>query len=150
MRPDSENDDLRASPAYQLWLASNAWLRIVRRALEPLDLTHAQYVVLASTMRLTKGAQHPSQAEVCRFAALDENMASQVVKVLMEKGFIERLRHPADGRAHALKLTEIGSELTLRAREAVKPATERFFARLGDEIPAFTALLQTLNEREDG
>ena len=148
MRADTQIEELQESPAYQLWLASNAWLRMVRRSWEPLDLTHAQYVILAFTDRLTGEGQYPTQAQVCRFAALDENMTSQVVKVLADKGLLERFRHPDDGRAHALKLTESGRELDRRARETLKPAGARVFAALGDEIPTLTRLLRALNEQE--
>lgn len=135
------------SPAYQLWIASNSWLRAVRRALEPLDLTHVQFIILGSIQRLAEDGLQPTQAEVCRFAALDENMMSQVVKVLTEKGLIKRVKHPADGRAQFLELTEAGKQLRDRARESVLPATHEFFSILGDEVGELTRLLRQLNDR---
>ncbi|RYG87116.1 hypothetical protein EON77_02645 [bacterium] len=44
--------ELLESPGYQMWLATNAWQRIVRTGLEPLGVTHAQYAVLVTIARL--------------------------------------------------------------------------------------------------
>jgi DNA-binding MarR family transcriptional regulator len=144
------SDEVKQSPAYQLWLASNAWVRVVRKALEPLDLTHVQYVVLSSAVRLAREHDVVTQADVCRFAALDENMMSQVVKTLVGKGLLERVPHPDDRRAHVLVPTDVGLSLAEAARAAVKPATERFFASLGSDLPNFTRLLRTLNGEDAG
>ena len=71
--------ELSANPAYQLWLATNAWQRCIRKALEPFDITHCQFVVLASVDLLADAGDLPTQVAVHRFAAIDENMTSQVV-----------------------------------------------------------------------
>ncbi|MEA2553414.1 MAG: hypothetical protein QOJ65_1590 [Fimbriimonadaceae bacterium] len=137
--------DPRLSPAYQLWLASNAWQRKVRRALEPFDLTHVQFVILASIDLLAREGTQPTQIAVCRFAALDENMTSQVVKTLIQKGLVRREQHADDARAKILALTKSGQETTCGARSAVKPATLAFFAPLGERADELTALLADLN-----
>lgn len=138
-------EDLRESPAYQLWLASNAWQRVVRRALEPLGITHVQFVVLASLDRLVRGGRAVTQVDVCRFGALDENMTSQVVKILCEKGQIEKKRHPEDGRASSLSLTASGRALVEAARHIIIPAKDEFFGVLGPDAERLAQLLDRLN-----
>src|SRR5690349_11741328 len=93
--------DLERSPAYQLWLATNAWQRMIRRALEPLDLTHAQFIAIASIDRLA-ACKMVTQVQIAKFCGFDENMTSQLVKSLEAKGLIARSKHPTDARAHSL------------------------------------------------
>ncbi|MBS1705274.1 MAG: winged helix DNA-binding protein [Armatimonadetes bacterium] len=147
MSSQSRPDELKGSPAYQLWLATNAWQRAVRKALEPLELTHAQFVVLASVQWLSKDAAMPTQADVCRFGALDENMTSQLVRVLSEKGFLTRCAQPGDKRAHGLRLTPSGMDLVELARAEVKPAAGKYFSKLNeDQLTQLTTLLRELND----
>jgi DNA-binding MarR family transcriptional regulator len=134
------------SPAYQLWLASNAWQRAVRRVLDPLDLTHVQFVILAAVSILESDEEPVTQAKVCRFGALDENMTSQVVKNLTDKGLLSRERHPHDGRAYVLSLTPSGEDLTTRARAAVRPVTAAFFEPLGSRAADLASMLSELTE----
>jgi DNA-binding MarR family transcriptional regulator len=130
-----QNFDPSNSPAYQLWLATNAWQRCVRKALEPSGVTHCQFIILASIDLLREAGELPTQVAVHRFAQIDENMTSQVVKTLIAKGFIDRGR-----------LSESGSELLKTARGVVRPAIDDFFGPLGDDRDHLTYLLRKLNE----
>ena len=138
--------DPSKSPAYQLWLATNAWQRCVRKALEPFDITHCQFIILASIDLLKESGELPTQVAVHRFGQIDENMTSQVVRTLMSKGFLNRTKHPTDGRGNVLGLTQSGFELLETARGAVRPAIDEFFAPLGDDLIQITELLRKLNE----
>jgi DNA-binding MarR family transcriptional regulator len=140
--------DLRENPAYQLWLATNSWQRQVRRALEPLGLTHVQYTVLAATRRLGCDDQPVTQADVCRFGSLDPNMASQVVRSLENKGLLQRLPHPTDGRAQQLVLQPAGAELLERAKSAVMPVSKGFFAPLGEQQRELARMLGVLASQD--
>ena len=71
---------LDKSAGYQMWLASNAWQRLVRKVLEPFDLTHAQFAVLAFIDRLSRSEEFVTQALISRHADIDENMASQIAR----------------------------------------------------------------------
>lgn len=133
----------------QLWRASNAWLRVVRRALEPLDLTHVQYILLATLQSRFDPDEIVTQRRLCRTALIDENMASQVIRTLVEKGLVRREPHPTDGRAQRLVVTPRGHEVANAGRAAVLPASESFFARLGDRLPELTGMLEEL-AAEDG
>ena len=144
-----KNFDPSKSPAYQLWLATNAWQRLVRKALEPLDVTHCQFVIMASIDLLHNEGEPTSQVAVHRFAQIDENMTSQVVRTLMSKGFIARSPNPADKRGHILSLTESGTKLLETARGAVRPAVDEFFRPVGDDLEQLTLLLRKVNESEN-
>ena len=138
--------DPSKSPAYQLWLATNAWQRCLRKALEPFDVTHCQFIILASINFLKESGELPTQVAVHRFAEIDENMTSQVVKTMIAKGYLGRSKHPTDGRGHVLGLTKSGMQLLESARSVVRPAADHFFSPLGEDLGPLTDLLRKLNE----
>lgn len=140
--------ELDRSPAYQLWLVTNAWQRRVRRALEPLGLTHVQFLILASVDILSAREETVTQAAVSRFAAIDENMTSQVIRTLEQHGLLQRNPHPSDARARSLALTGEGAEQVRVAREHLRPAKEEMFRCLGDDLPQFTSLLARVADAE--
>lgn len=121
---------LSESPAYQLWLASNAWVRYLKRVLRPFKLTHVQFAILTALDVLCAEKEQVSQADVARFGALDENMISQVSRALARRDLLERVPHPVDRRAHSLVLTDAGTALIGEARLAVRAASKEFFAVL--------------------
>lgn len=136
--------DLEKNPGYQLWQATNAWQRIIRKALEPLQITHVQFVLLASIDFLSHQAEVVTQAQVSRFAATDENMTSQVIRSLAERGLVTRDEHPTDARARCLALTDSGQALLGKAKDEVMPARDRFFAPLGDRAEILADLLREI------
>ncbi|MFG1781423.1 MarR family winged helix-turn-helix transcriptional regulator [Rhodococcus oryzae] len=115
------------SPGFLLWHATLRWQRGIAEALEPLGLTHVQFVLLACTWWLNTHDENPNQLAVARQAGTDVKMTSQVVRTLEKKGLIERHVDPADTRARLLRVTESGAALAPRAIEAVEAVDRRFF-----------------------
>lgn len=60
-------------------------------------------------------AQHRSRLmtlnELAARLSLDKSTSSRVIDALERKGYVERLRHPGDGRAVELKMTKTGRRL---------------------------------------
>jgi DNA-binding MarR family transcriptional regulator len=133
--------DPNASPARQLWLAGNAWHRMIRRALEPLGLTHAQYLLLASLDYLSQREETVTLRTLCRFAPMDENMASQVMRSLIDRGWVERTDHPTDRRSQRLEPTGSGRAKVAEALSISKPANAEFFRPLGPKAKELAAML---------
>ena len=140
----SRRSELSESPTYQLWLATNSWQRVLRRALQPLGVTHVQYTILASVSLLGSEGEVVTQTDVCRFGSLDPNMVSEVVGCLVNRHLISRLEHPTDRRARRLELTEEGRELVTRAKSAIQPLMTEFFAPLGEESKSLARMLGKL------
>lgn len=131
------------SPGFLLWKLSNAWQRRQRAALKPFDLTHAQFVLLATTT-WHGGDQELTQAQVSASSGIDPMTTSQLLRALEAAGLVERRVHSGDPRAKAIAVTAAGRE---RARQAVKAveATDRAFfapleAELGELVRMFRAL----------
>ncbi|GAA3024664.1 MarR family winged helix-turn-helix transcriptional regulator [Microbacterium dextranolyticum] len=147
----SSYPDANSSPGLALWRTTNAWQRQVRAALSPHDLTHTQYVLLASLTWMDRSAP-VSQRELADHAALDVMMTSQVIRILEAKGYVRREPHPFDGRAFALEPTPTGIELANRATIDVETADTAFFEALSPGATrAFVSALRDLaSHRTDG
>jgi len=115
------------SPGFLLWHATLRWQREMAAALDPLGLTHVQFVLLACAWWLNGQGVHPNQLAVARQAGTDVKMASQVLRTLEAKGLIEREVDPADTRAKQLRVTDAGADLAPRAIAAVELADAEFF-----------------------
>ena len=132
------------SPGFLLWQVTNAWQRAVREALAPLELTHVQFVLLASITWLAGAGEPLTQRALAAHAQIDEMMTSQVVRALEAKGLIERAPHPGDARARTLRPTDAGAALARRAIPAVEAADDAFFAALGTSARGFLKGLKSL------
>jgi len=103
-----------------------------------------------SEIRNPKSEIPVTQSLVSRFAGTDENMTSQVIRSLADRGLVARSEHPTDARARCLSLTPAGEELLARARALVLPARDRFFAPLGSRSAELAALLREVVDAQDG
>lgn len=115
------------SPGFLLWHATLRWQRQVTTALEPLELTHVQFVLLACNWWLNSHGETPNQQRLAEQAGIDVKMTSQVLRALEEKGLTVRTTDPHDTRARRLQVTAKGAALAPRAIEAVETVDRAFF-----------------------
>jgi DNA-binding MarR family transcriptional regulator len=140
--------DASSSPGLALWRVTNAWQRGIRAALAPHDLTHVQFVLLASLTWMDR-AEPVTQRDLAVHAGTDTMMTSQVIRALEKKGLVTRSSHPTDGRAVALEPTPAGVAAANRANLDVEAADREYFSALDpDELTAFTRHLRTLDQRD--
>ena len=99
------------SPGFLLWQVANQWQRLQRSTLEPLGLTHVQFVLLAGLAWLSRKENDVTQARLAAFCKTDAMMTSQVVRSLEAGGFVARAPHPTDIRARQLRVTAKGAEV---------------------------------------
>jgi DNA-binding MarR family transcriptional regulator len=116
-----------SSPGFLLWHATLRWQRNITAALQPLGLTHVQFVLLAGAWWLGRSGEPPSQRELADHAGTDVMMTSQVVRTLEGKGLIHRTADPQDSRVKRLHVTEDGRSVALRAIEEVEAADRDYF-----------------------
>jgi DNA-binding MarR family transcriptional regulator len=128
------------SPGFLLWHVTLRWQRDITVALAPLDLTHVQFVLLATAWWLNSHGEDPNQLALARQAGTDVKMTSQVLRKLETKGLIRREVDTADTRAKRLRVTDRGAELAAQAITAVESADARFF----QPVPELATLLATL------
>jgi DNA-binding MarR family transcriptional regulator len=117
-----------ASAGFLLWHATLRWQRSIAAVLAPLELTHVQFVLLASTWWLNRSGEHPNQVQVAGQAGTDIKMTSQVLRSLERKELLVRDADAVDTRAKRVRVTNRGAKLAVRAIAAVEAADADFFA----------------------
>lgn len=102
---------------FALAIASRSVIALYRPLLEPMGLTHPQYLVM-----LALWEEEPLRvADLARLLELDPGTLSPLLKRLEAAGYLRRERDPRDERALAVVLTEKGRALRDDA-EAIPPA----------------------------
>ena len=139
-------DNADESPGFSLWQVSSMWQRQINAGLKPFDLTHAQFVLLASMTWLAGGEKPLTQIDLASHAKMDVMMTSNVLRTLEEKGLILRKPHPTDTRAKSLAVTSKGLKLAEKAVQVVEKIDADFFSSLGNDISGFNKQLVTLIE----
>ena len=141
-RPTGPSD----SPGFLLWRSTLRWQREIAAALRPLELTHVQFVLLASAWWLAGQAadpgQLPSQRQLAAHADADVMMTSQVVRTLERRGLLTRTSDPADARVKRLTVTAAGGALAEQAVEIVETADAAFLDRVTDRAQLLGVLQQ--------
>ena len=131
------------SPGFLLWQVTHLWQRYVESALSQLDITHMQFVLLASIGWLTRNGEWVTQVQVAEFCKIDVMLTSQVVRKLEHKQLIQRLPHPTDTRAKVLIVTTVGEQILAQALPLIEQLDAQFFnscsrAELRDELLKLT------------
>lgn len=132
------------SSGFLMWKVSTLWQREIRKTLEPHDLTHSQFVLLASAYWLALNDVDVTQAVLSSHTKIDPMTTSTVLRTLQRKGFVRRDPHRSDTRAKIVGLTETGVAAVKQAVIAVESFDREFFSRLGGELPRFNAFLVSL------
>lgn len=137
------------SSGYLLWQVTSLWQRKIKRQLDTIDLTHTQFVLLASLAWLSKNQEIVTQIEIANHSKTDRMMVSKVLRTLQEKGFITRKEHQTDTRAKAITLTETGEKILQRALIMVEQVDIIFFSILKDEVKPFNRnMLELITENQ--
>lgn len=96
---------------FALVTAARNVVAIYRPILEPLGLTHPQYLVMLALWERSPRTLNGLAADL----ALDSATASPLVKRLEKEGFIVRERSSEDERRLDIRLTDVGRALRERA-----------------------------------
>ncbi|HEV2285356.1 MAG TPA: MarR family transcriptional regulator [Steroidobacteraceae bacterium] len=92
------------------------------RRLAPLELSAAQFIVIASLA----GDERKSASELCKGISYDAGAMTRMLDRLEGKGLIRRTRSPADRRLVHLELTDEGRAAYPRMRELSLAVANRF------------------------
>jgi len=138
------------SPGYLLAQLTLLWQRKQKKALDPLDLTHTQFVLLTSVAWLSNTADAITQAEIADFNNFDRMMVSKVLRTLETKKLITRQGHKTDTRSKVVKLTPGGKEILQSALRKVESADIEFFSGLGPGLSAFNSgMLKLITQNKE-
>ncbi|PJZ69602.1 MarR family transcriptional regulator [Leptospira perolatii] len=132
------------SPGFLLWQVSNLWQREIRKVLEPFELTHAQFVLLAVSFWLKTVGMEATQVRIAERAKTDPMTTSTVLRTLEKKKLIRRFDHSTDTRAKLVEVTEKGEALLHEVVPGVEGFDSRFFAQVKGNKKDFTFALKNL------
>jgi MarR family transcriptional regulator, organic hydroperoxide resistance regulator len=139
---------LEQQVCFALSITNRAVLAVYRPLLEPLGLTHPQYLVMLTLWdhhKASSGQRKPlSVKEIAGTLQMDSATLSPMLKRLEALGLITRTRNAVDERSTDVNLTKSGAALRRRALE-IPPAV---VARLGvgmDELQHLHEVLTRIN-----
>jgi DNA-binding MarR family transcriptional regulator len=125
---------LEQQVCFALAVTNRAVLSVYRPLLEPLGLTHPQYLVMLALWDHAKtGERQPlSVKQIAAALQLDSATLSPMLKRLESLGFVTRSRSAADERTIRVELTASGAELRTRALEIPPTVVERLGVGLAE------------------
>ena len=135
---DTDPLALEQQVCFALSVAARSVVAIYRPLLEPMGLTHPQYLVMLALW------QHAplSVRDLSRLLQLDPGTLSPLLKRLEAIGYLRRERDRADERSLAITLTDSGRALRAQA-EQIPPAV---VSRLGLPIEDLQRLHASLTQ----
>lgn len=138
---DPKNSPLFESAAFLLGqLGSHSAYRF-DQLLAPLGIKPPQY----GTLRLLEANDGRTQQQLCDMLGIHRNVMVSLIDALEKRGLVERRRHPADRRAHAVHLLPAGREAIARAAELADRLNAELLAPLEPEDrPRMLAMLQRI------
>ncbi|WP_102140939.1 MarR family winged helix-turn-helix transcriptional regulator [Mycobacterium hubeiense] len=137
---------LERQVCFALAITNRAVLAIYRPLLEPLGLTHPQYLVMLALWDHHKsGSENAlSVKDIASALQLDSATLSPMLKRLEALGLITRSRSSTDERATDVVLTEAGVQLRRRALKIPPAVVERLGVGL-DELEHLHDVLTRIN-----
>jgi DNA-binding MarR family transcriptional regulator len=126
---------------FALALTNRAVLAVYRPLLEPLGLTHPQYLVMLTLWDNAKSDEEPlSVKDIAALLQMNSATLSPMLKRLQAQGLITRSRSATDERTTEIQLTAKGRRLRQQALRVPPAVVER----LGVELAELEHLHQVL------
>ena len=124
----------------------NKWHSMIKKELKKMNLTHPQFVVLASLAYLSQDSNEVTQVMISKLSGIDVMTVSQILNLLEKNDFVKRKEHSKDTRAKAVILNKKGEEILQKAVPLVDQIDEIFFEKLDTDEEQFKHFLVRLNE----
>jgi len=111
------------------------------------QLTMAQY----TTLSLLRGEKLVTVADLARTLPISAQSLGETIKILDEKGFVQKRRLPTDSKRKYIALTEAGRATLSETDALVVEAEQAFLSTLDPQQAAlFVASLRNLHKAQQG
>jgi len=134
---------------YLLWQTTMIWQREMNRVLDKIDLTHTQFVILASLGWLSQNQSGISQKDIADNSNTDRMMVSKILRTLQQKEFIKRRENEKDTRSKLVSLTEQGIIKLQEALKQVEITDNKFFLEIEKEKNFNDSLLKLISSNSE-
>ncbi|GLY97475.1 MarR family transcriptional regulator [Actinoplanes sp. NBRC 103695] len=131
---------LEEQVCFALSVAARSVVGVYRPLLEPMGLTHPQYLVMLALWQYAP----LSVRRLSDLLQLDPGTLSPLVKRLETIGYLRRERDPADERSLAITLTAEGQALRGRAEQIPPAVVERLGLPIEDLRTLHAALTRVI------
>lgn len=121
------------SPGFLLWQTTMVWQRQIKRALEPYDVSHAQFVIMATLMWFETHHYDTTQILIVNWSKLDKMTVSTSLRKLVALRYVNRIEHETDTRAKSVTLTKKGREMVRVLVPIVEGIDSVFFGQVSDK-----------------
>ncbi|ULE35223.1 MarR family winged helix-turn-helix transcriptional regulator [Mycobacterium sp. IDR2000157661] len=145
--PDIDPLALEQQVCFALAVTNRAVLAVYRPLLEPLGLTHPQYLVMLALwdhQRSDRSHRPMTVKDIAGALQMDSATLSPMLKRLESLGLITRCRNAIDERATDVELTRAGTQLRRRALKIPPAVVERLGVGL-DELDVLRDVLTRVN-----
>lgn len=133
------------SPGFLLWQTTITWQRMIKKALDSYNISHAQFVILAITLWFESHQQAVSQGLIVHQSKLDKMTVSKSLKKLVAEGYVQRMENKQDTRAKSVHLTKKGRAMAAKLVPIVEKIDEKFFGSVKKlHQKSFTSILINL------
>ncbi|GAA4568460.1 MarR family transcriptional regulator [Micromonospora coerulea] len=139
-QPEGDPLALEQQVCFALSVAARGVVAVYRPLLEPMGLTHPQYLVMLALWQYAP----LSVRELSRLLQLDPGTLSPLLKRLEAAGYVRRERDAADERSLAVSLTASGQALRARAEQIPPAIVARLGLPLADLRHLHTVLTQVI------
>jgi DNA-binding MarR family transcriptional regulator len=116
---------------FVIWQVSMLWQRKLKSALDTLDITHAQFLLLAALDFLSSQKNIVSQQDLARHCRIDKMMTSKILRTMQKKGLLTRKKNKMDTRSKTLVLSDEGNDTLSKALKMVDKVDTDFLLPLG-------------------
>jgi len=145
MFPSKFKNDSSKSPGLLFIRVYNNWHAHIKKILQPLGLTHPQFVVLAVTAYLQNQGEKVTQSMIATHSEIDPMTTSQIVKLLDKKKLLRKEPHPTDTRANVIYLLEEGIQKVSQSVHLIENFDHKFFGVLQSDENHFLESLKKLS-----
>lgn len=139
------------SPGFLLWQTTMIWQRQIKKALELYDISHPQFVIMATLMWFEAHHCDTTQILIVNWSKLDKMTVSKSLKKLVALGHVNRSAHEIDTRAKSVSLTEKGKEMVRTLIPIVEGIDSIFFgkASYNDQKTLIQILAKLISDTSD-
>ena len=115
---------------YLLWQISNLWQRVINDILASHEITHVQYLLLATIVWMQKNKMTITQNSLALQSQSHKMMVSKVLRSLEKNGYVTRITNQEDSRYKFIQLTDKGYNKYVEVRKVFKKEDAKFFEKI--------------------
>lgn len=125
-----KNENADDSSGLLLWQVSNLWQRKLKEYLISFNLTHSQFVLLASMYYFEEKNMELNQIRLSEHTKIDPMNTSSILENLLKRKLIKKKVSKHDSRAKSIYLTDEGKKLAIETIPIVEEFDSKFFAKV--------------------